>query len=176
MGLRTLLFCKYGRKVIGIDINDYKSSAYKNFTFIKGNIFKNKIEDKTIDIVLCFDVIEHIENPNSLLQEIGRILKDKGILILSTPNKYRLLAAPLVALRLRKFPFCISNENRHLYPDFWHLREYSEKEIKEFVLKNGFNVINHLKVFYGITGGMGIKNFFGFPFYHNHILVLKKKY
>jgi 2-polyprenyl-3-methyl-5-hydroxy-6-metoxy-1,4-benzoquinol methylase len=39
--------------------------------------------------VFCLEVIEHVENPTLLLREIRRILKDEGVLILSTPNPYR---------------------------------------------------------------------------------------
>ena len=38
------------------------------------------------DVVSCMEVIEHIPDPLGGLQEINRILKDDGVLVLSTPN------------------------------------------------------------------------------------------
>jgi len=126
-------------------------------------------------MILNFDVIEHIEEPEKLLKEIHRLLTKDGILILSTPNKYRLLAVPLLILGLRKFPYCLDPVNhKNDYPDYWHIREYSTKELINLVTTNDFKVIKHQKVFYGLTGRLGLRNFFGLPLFHNHILVLKK--
>jgi SAM-dependent methyltransferase len=44
-------------------------------------------EDKTFDMVLCSEVIEHlVHSPINMICEINRVLKDDGILILTTPN------------------------------------------------------------------------------------------
>jgi 2-polyprenyl-3-methyl-5-hydroxy-6-metoxy-1,4-benzoquinol methylase len=43
------------------------------------------LEDK-VDLVICNQVIEHVENPLVFLKDIFRLLKKGGILILSTPN------------------------------------------------------------------------------------------
>ena len=46
-----------------------------------------KAEDRSYDMVLCLEVLEHMEvDPMALLDEINRVLKMGGILILSTPN------------------------------------------------------------------------------------------
>ena len=44
------------------------------------------INDETFDIITAMDLIEHLENPWHLMRECRRILKDDGILTLSTPN------------------------------------------------------------------------------------------
>ncbi len=41
----------------------------------------------SFDVVLCFEVIEHLTRQESLLKEIQRVLKSDGILIVSTPNR-----------------------------------------------------------------------------------------
>lgn len=38
------------------------------------------------DMVVCTEVIEHLENPRHLVREIHRVLKAKGRVIISTPN------------------------------------------------------------------------------------------
>jgi ubiquinone/menaquinone biosynthesis C-methylase UbiE len=38
------------------------------------------------DVVTAFDVIEHLKNPDNMLSEAYRVLKNKGLFILSTPN------------------------------------------------------------------------------------------
>jgi SAM-dependent methyltransferase len=44
------------------------------------------LDDNTIDIVLFQEVIEHLYNSDLIMTEIRRVLKPKGLLILSTPN------------------------------------------------------------------------------------------
>ena len=42
--------------------------------------------DNTFDYVLLMEVVEHLRNPYTVIQEINRIIKKGGSLILSTPN------------------------------------------------------------------------------------------
>jgi len=42
--------------------------------------------DKSFDVVVSVEGIEHLENPHSFLREVNRVLKDDGRLILTTPN------------------------------------------------------------------------------------------
>ena len=44
------------------------------------------LETETFDLIFCGEVIEHVFDPDSLLEEIWRILSLEGHLIISTPN------------------------------------------------------------------------------------------
>ena len=44
--------------------------------------------DSSFDLIICNDVIEHVESPKGLAKELYRLLKNKGILYLTSPNKY----------------------------------------------------------------------------------------
>jgi 2-polyprenyl-3-methyl-5-hydroxy-6-metoxy-1,4-benzoquinol methylase len=82
----------HAKKVTGIDISpdaiDYAKKNYgNNIDFQTGNVINLKnIPNKSIDVITCFEVLEHIEKQNQILSEIKRVLKDKGILFISTPN------------------------------------------------------------------------------------------
>lgn len=44
-------------------------------------------EDETFDIVLCCEVLEHMDvDPMFMLEQINRVLKPSGLLVLTTPN------------------------------------------------------------------------------------------
>jgi 2-polyprenyl-3-methyl-5-hydroxy-6-metoxy-1,4-benzoquinol methylase len=43
-------------------------------------------EDTTFDSVFCFDVVEHLANPDLFISEAYRVLKPGGLAIISTPN------------------------------------------------------------------------------------------
>lgn len=80
--------------VKGVDIAEEAISyGQKKYPFLRDNLIsfngeKLPFPDNYFDIVLMFDVIEHIPNIDTFLkQEVGRILKKGGRLIFQTPNK-----------------------------------------------------------------------------------------
>ena len=81
------------------------------------------IEDNSIDFVVAFQVIEHINDDKLFISEIFRVLKPGGKLILTTPNKL---------MSLTRNP--------------WHFREYTPKEMEK-ILQTSFKDINIKGVF-----------------------------
>ena len=43
-------------------------------------------EDKSFDVIVAFNIIAHLRTPAESLEGMKRILKDDGVIILSTPN------------------------------------------------------------------------------------------
>jgi len=73
---------------------------------------KTKFKDHFFDVITSFQVIEHIQDVARYLIEFKRILKEDGVIFITTPNrKYRLL------------PF-----QKPWNPD--HIREYNLKALK----------------------------------------------
>ena len=58
-----------------------------NINFLVGNIESMSFKEGTFDVVICSEVLEHLPNQTHVIMEIRRILKDRGALIISTPNK-----------------------------------------------------------------------------------------
>lgn len=46
------------------------------------------LPDESFDLVWCSEVIEHLEDPAASIEELRRILKPGGRLIITTPNSY----------------------------------------------------------------------------------------
>jgi len=42
--------------------------------------------DTTFDLVTCSEVVEHLENYRGLIREANRVLKPRGLFVISTPN------------------------------------------------------------------------------------------
>ncbi len=47
---------------------------------------KAGFEDKYFDIVTLFATLEHVPDPSALLREVGRIIKNDGLLVVSAPT------------------------------------------------------------------------------------------
>ena len=65
---------------------DYWKNNYP-YEAVLSDCCKTPFNDNTFDYIVAGEIIEHIENPESLVKEMIRILKPNGILALSTPNE-----------------------------------------------------------------------------------------
>ena len=94
-GYGTNLMSKFSKKVYGIDISieavEYAKNNFSrdNIEFLNSSIESLPFEDNTIDVIVSFETIEHVDltAQNKFLNEINRVLKKDGVLIISTPNK-----------------------------------------------------------------------------------------
>ena len=71
------------------------------------------IADNSFDFAVTFQVIEHIQDDNTFIKEIHRVLKPGGMLFLTTPNR---------PMSLTRNP--------------WHIREYTGTELAVIVGKS----------------------------------------
>lgn len=81
-----------GYKITGSEINDTYIKAAKrlfgiNLTYSKGEDLSAEIKDK-YDVVLSFDVFEHIPDTDAHVKQVYSVLKKGGYYALVTPNKY----------------------------------------------------------------------------------------
>ena len=103
IGCGTGLFLKRVKQlkndVYGYDINKYQSeyankkNGLINVTYAQSlseYCKKRKIQKNFFDVITCFEVIEHIYDVNTFLEEIRKYLKPGGVLLLSTPNNERI--------------------------------------------------------------------------------------
>ncbi len=82
---------------------DYTKNRFKKSTinFIQTDIENLPFKDNYFDVVVCTEVIEHVNDPTKTSDELLRVLKkDDGYLILSAPNYFNL--AGLIKLIMDK--------------------------------------------------------------------------
>jgi 2-polyprenyl-3-methyl-5-hydroxy-6-metoxy-1,4-benzoquinol methylase len=89
---------KEARHVIGVDISAeavaYANGRYvspgrlQNLAFGRMDVTHLAFSDQTFDMVTSIEVIEHLDEPEHYVAEIRRLLRDHGVLVLSTPNKH----------------------------------------------------------------------------------------
>lgn len=100
-----------------------------------GDIEKNKyfFASKKFDVVVCMNVLEHIENDNVSLQNIYKLLK---------PNGYCILLVPIHV-------WLFGTIDRSIH----HFRRYSLEELYEMITKINLNILWKRKL--NLLGAIG---------------------
>lgn len=132
VGYGTAILARAGaRSVKGVDIRaeniDYARERYsaEHLSFCCGDVTSYG-EDSSYDVIVCFETIEHIPCYYAALENFMRLLRNGGILLVSSPN--RLLSSPR-AHRVTDPP-----ENK------FHVREFTESELLLLLETVGFRV------------------------------------
>jgi len=89
-------------------------------------------------------IIEHLPNPQGEIEEVQRILKQEGILIISTPD---------VESKYAK----VTKEKWPMFNRLGHICFFSEKSLKVLFERNGFKIIDKPK-------------YMGYLYLPNHLL------
>ena len=133
---------RLGAKVTGIDfapnnIIAAKIHSKKNklkINYINKDIEKSKLDEK-FDIILMFEVLEHLDNWKKTIKNIKKNLNKNGLIIISTINRN-----PLSKL----FAINIAENILHWIPKGTH--DYNKlikpEELKKILLKEKFNFNN----------------------------------
>tara|TARA_B100001057_G_scaffold28966_1_gene26493 strand:- start:4804 stop:5568 length:765 start_codon:yes stop_codon:yes gene_type:complete len=107
---------------------------------VKGDLTSMGFRDESFDLIICNHVLEHIEDDRSALNEIYRVLKYNGMVILQVPINIK-----------RKKTFEDSSikskiEREKYFGQYDHVREYG-LDFKDRVEKAGFEVemVNYSK-------------------------------
>jgi 2-polyprenyl-3-methyl-5-hydroxy-6-metoxy-1,4-benzoquinol methylase len=111
-------------EVWGLD-NDEQALKFcrkRGLRFLKKANLQQKLpfEDQSFDVILCLDVLEHLKNEDLSISEFRRLLKPKGMLVITVPA----------------------------YPALWsywdeisgHQRRYSPKTLVDLLKRNNFQV------------------------------------
>jgi 2-polyprenyl-3-methyl-5-hydroxy-6-metoxy-1,4-benzoquinol methylase len=90
VGCSQLDFSHTARKIESFGIDIKQSQVYDEAHFRLCNLDNERIpfQDGTFDFVIAGELIEHIKRPFEFIEECVRVLKQGGILILSTPNPH----------------------------------------------------------------------------------------
>lgn len=118
-----------GADIRGSEVNDeYIIFSKKNYSIdlVKINNDKLPFEDSSFDLIISFDVFEHIPDTDRHLQEVKRLLKIDGKYIFSTPNK------------LTNIPFEIIKEKSLLKWKRYHCSLHTYNGIRKRLASNGF--------------------------------------
>lgn len=106
---------RYVRKVVVIDIDKQaiklgkKKNNSSNITYKIGDAMNMPFDDKSIDIIICNQVYEHVPDYHLLAKEMLRVLKDDGFCYFGGGNRLIIMEKHYNLLFLSWFPKKISN-------------------------------------------------------------------
>jgi SAM-dependent methyltransferase len=118
-----------GCMVTGVDINEKMIRFTKNILGVENahaceiSDFIRNYQGEKFDIVVFFEVLEHLENPSEFVNDLKNILSGSGLIVFSVPNRERFLPS------------------KHLadYPPH-HLTRWSTNSIRNFLEINDYSV------------------------------------
>ena len=119
-GYGSAFLAQTSRSVIGVELDsesvEYARSVYSlaNLQFVVGDATRIPIDDRSVDIVVSFETIEHIFDHEKFLHEVKRVLRPEGLCVVSTPDK-AVYSAPGTT------------------PNPFHVRELTEVEFRDIL-------------------------------------------
>jgi len=129
------LIARVARRVIGLDYDDsavaHVRARYPRVEMLHGNLAELPLADGNVDVVVNFQVIEHLWDQGQFVAECLRVLRPGGVLLMSTPN--RITFSPGRDTPINPF----------------HTRELNAAELTELLTAAGFSLESMLGVFHG---------------------------
>ncbi|HIH14725.1 MAG: type 11 methyltransferase [archaeon GW2011_AR17] len=144
MGCGSSAWNKNKLPVIGVDINKAMLEHAKQKGNLKEYICVNleniTLTDNFADIVILSEIIEHVEDPQKVLEEATRIAKPNAKIIISVPYDSPLsLWYPLFNIQCLVYGYLLS---KPFYKDFGgHIHHFTPGKIKQVIEKTKLKVI-----------------------------------
>ena len=137
---------KMGFITTGIDpaeqsLNAAREHAHENHLDIryeKASGERIPYEDRSFDVVLCCDVLEHVRDLPAVISEISRVLKDNGVYIYDTFNRTCLSKISIIKVLQEWKRWAIMPPDLHVWEMF-----IKPSEIKSLLLKNNLEWKEH---------------------------------
>lgn len=131
---------RQGHDVRGIDIDsealDFCRGEHPELRVTRASGDAIPFEDAAFDVVVSFDLFEHIKDTDRHLAEVRRVLKPGGRYLLQTPNKWTNI--PFEMLRQwKKFHTGPVTSYRELIQDHCSLHNYWQ--LRRRLARNGFD-------------------------------------
>ncbi len=129
------LIADVARHVIGLDYDEtavkHVRARYPRVEMRHGNLAELPLSGGAVDVIVNFQVIEHLWDQGQFVAECLRVLRPGGVLLMSTPN--RITFSPGRDTPINPF----------------HTRELNAAEMTELLSDAGFSVESMSGVFHG---------------------------
>lgn len=135
-------------KVVGIDVlkgsvsfAKRRFARSKKMSFSVADAHDLPFDDKTFDVVSCLETMEHVEDPDRVISEMRRVLKDSG---------YALILIPAENILFRFFVWPLWTLWRGRIWRGTHLHQFTADQILRLLESEGFKVKENRKFLLGM--------------------------
>ena len=93
VGYGSKILAEKAGAVLAVDVSEeavrYAGERYarENIELVVGDCHDLPLASDSVDVVVSFELIEHLQGQQAHLLEIGRVLKPDGLTVISTPNR-----------------------------------------------------------------------------------------
>ncbi|GLY81309.1 class I SAM-dependent methyltransferase [Actinoallomurus iriomotensis] len=144
-GAATRLVRRLGHTVVGVDwsMTALRTARRHDLLLIRGGLDAPglPLADGSVDLVIFSEVIEHLVDTDSAVDELHRVLRPGGRLLLSTPNLAAWYNRGLLALGVQPIFSEVSMRGVYGRPGrqvAGHLRMFTKRALTEFLTARGF--------------------------------------
>jgi 2-polyprenyl-3-methyl-5-hydroxy-6-metoxy-1,4-benzoquinol methylase len=123
VGYGSYILAAKARNVVGLDISkdaiDFAKLNYSapNMEFTVSDVLSIPFDDKSFDLIVAFEIFEHLADTQKFLNELKRVYKDGGMIILSTPNRDYPKSTVENPFHLKEYDLDeFTNEIRNVFP------------------------------------------------------------
>lgn len=125
---------------VGIDTHkaaiNYGKKKYKNIKLVRADAHKIPFKENTFEVIVCCEVLEHVEEPEVVIKEMKRVLKRNGRLIIEIDTGNWLF---------KLIWYFWTNLRKGVWRDS-HIHSFSVEKLKRLFVKNGLK-IKEMKIF-----------------------------
>jgi SAM-dependent methyltransferase len=129
------LIAGVARRVVAVDYDEaavaHVRGRYPRVDVMQANLARLPLPDSSVDVVVNFQVIEHLWDQTQFVIECARVLRPSGLLMMSTPN--RITFSPGRDTPINPF----------------HTRELNAAELTRLLIDGGFTDVSISGLFHG---------------------------
>lgn len=121
--------------VTGVDVDSIALMRARKFGIntIQMDVYGNwdELENKSFDVVVAGEILEHLFHPEIIIQKVHAHLKSGGLFIGSVPNAFSLK---------NRFRYLCGSKKFTPLSDPTHINQFSERDLRELLSKTFSNV------------------------------------
>ncbi|HEV2773118.1 MAG TPA: methyltransferase domain-containing protein [Thermoleophilaceae bacterium] len=94
-GYGSAILAQSARTVVGVDVDpasiehSRQTHSQENLRFVQASALEleEHFPERSFDLVVCFELIEHVDEQQQVVATMARVLREDGLLLISTPDR-----------------------------------------------------------------------------------------